>query len=211
MNKLYRFFYCLVWPFFNLFCPTFHKGRENIPDGPVMICVNHTSNADPVVLAYGLGIRSNPHFMAKVELLKKPIFGWLLKKIGVFGVDRGKSDIGAIKNALTLLKKGEQVAIFPQGTRVRPGMTVSAKSGAIRMASAAKAPILPVFVPEKKRLFRKNLVVIGEPYYIDPKSHRADHDEQNALAAELMSSIIRLGRENGAITFSWTDGGGEFE
>ena len=136
MRGWYTFLYCLVYPVFNLVHPGKVIGRENIPDGAVMICCNHTSDSDPLFLCYAFRLKHQIRAMAKIELIRIPVIGWLLSKAGIFGVDRGKSDIGAIKQAMKYLREGEKVLIFPEGTRVRSsrGDVSQPKAGAAMLA-----------------------------------------------------------------------------
>lgn len=195
MNTFYSVVYSIIWPFFNLFHPQRTMGRERIPQGGVLVCGNHTALSDPVLLAFAFTLKNKLRPMAKAELLRTPVIGWILKNVGVFGVERGKSDVGAIKKAMKYLKSGEKVLIFPEGTRVRSGRGEQGdpKTGAAMLAVRCKVPILPVYVPEKKSWFRRTKVVIGEPYMPQVSSGRGTKDEYEAIAADLMKRIRALG------------------
>ena len=79
-------------------------GRENEPDeGGFMVCANHTSATDPVVICYAFR-KHQVRFMAKKELFKVPVVNWLVGLMGAFPVDRGGNDVGAIKKSVNLLK-----------------------------------------------------------------------------------------------------------
>ncbi len=191
MRFIYSLYYILVFPLFSLMHRVSVKGRENIPEGGVLICANHSSLRDPIVLAFALGFKYHPRFMAKIELMRMPILGFLLKKAGIFGVNRGHSDITAIKTAMKLLKDGEKVVIFPEGTRVESADEASAKTGAIMLASKVGVPILPVYIPRRKKPFRKIDVVIGKPYYIE--KIKGGSEAYSVYARELMQKIEELG------------------
>ena len=119
MRMFYAVIYTIIWPFFNLVHPHRAIGRERIPEGGVLVCGNHTSLSDPLFLAFAFHKKYQLRPMAKAELLRVPFIGWILKRVGVFGVERGKSDVGAIKQAMKYLKEGEKVLLYPEGTRVR--------------------------------------------------------------------------------------------
>ncbi|MGI5971941.1 MAG: lysophospholipid acyltransferase family protein [Oscillospiraceae bacterium] len=193
MNLIYNIAWCIAWPFFNLLFPTKCVGLENIPEGSALLCANHTSYLDPVMLAIAIRLKNAPCFMAKAELMRVPVLGWLIKKFGAFGVKRGMSDLAAIKHADELLRAGRKVALFPQGTRVKKGRDIRAKSGAVRLAVSSGAPLIPVFIPEKKRLFRINTVIVGKPYYMEPDL--TNFAELRSLADELLNKIFDLGEE----------------
>ncbi|MFQ8760690.1 MAG: lysophospholipid acyltransferase family protein [Intestinimonas sp.] len=120
MRMFYAVIYTIIWPFFNLVHPHRAIGRERIPEGGVLVCGNHTSLSDPLFLAFAFHKKYQLRPMAKAELLRVPFIGWILKRVGVFGVERGKSDVGAIKQAMKYLKEGEKVLLYPEGTRSAP-------------------------------------------------------------------------------------------
>lgn len=195
MRGWYTFLYCVVYPFFNLVHPGKVIGREHIPEGAAMICCNHTSDSDPLFLCYAFRLQYQIRAMAKIELIRLPVIGWLLSKAGIFGVDRGKNDIGAVKQAMKYLREGEKVLLFPEGTRVRAsrGDVSHPKSGAAMLAVRCGVPILPVYVPEHKRWFRRTPVVIGEPFMPTVAGRKGTQEEYEAITADLMERIRSLG------------------
>lgn len=195
MRIWYIFLYSIAWPFFNLFHPCKAVGREHIPEGGALICANHTSLNDPLYLVFAFHRKNQVRVMAKAELLEVPIIGWLLGKAGVFGVDRGKSDVGAIKQAMKFLKTGEKLLLFPEGTRVTESDSEgggAAKTGAAMLAVRTGVPILPVYIPEKKLWFRRTQVVIGEPYYPQTAEKKATSEEYHAITNDMMARIHAL-------------------
>ena len=95
------------------------EGAEHIPDtGAVIVAPNHKSSFDPPIV--GVAIKNRlVHYMAKAELFKNPVFGWVLRKMGAFPVKRGTVDRMAIKQAVRELKNGHVLGIFPEGTRIK--------------------------------------------------------------------------------------------
>lgn len=191
----YTLVYTAVWPFMNLVHPVKAIGRENIPEGGCMICGNHTSAADPLMLVYAVTReKCQVRPMAKVELTRLPVVGFLLRKAGVFGVDRGSADVGAIRTAMKYLRGGEKVLVYPEGHRVRKsrGDVRDPKSGAAMLAVRCGVPILPVYIPEKKNLFRPTPVVFGEPYFPKTETKKGTPEEYEAITADLMHRIDAL-------------------
>lgn len=143
-------------------------GKENIP--PVgektVLCCNHISNWDPVVLIAAQSKR-HIHFMAKAELFKNRLFAWLLgKQFGAFAVHRGTGDTGALHTAMQLVRDGKIMGIFPEGTRSKDGKLMRAKSGASLIVAQTGATVLPVAViahGQRVRPLRRTLVVYGTP------------------------------------------------
>lgn len=196
MEQVYRILYSIVWPFLNLFHPVYAIGREHIPDGPAVICPNHSTIGDPFYVAFAFQKKHPLRVMAKVQLMQVPVIGWLLSKAGIFGVDRGHADLQAAKTAMRCLRDGQKLLIFPEGTRVGEGENVEAKAGAAMFATRTGVPIIPVYIPTKKRLFRPNTVIIGQPFYPKFAGRRATTEENQAIAHEIMDRIRQL--EEGA-------------
>lgn len=184
--------YTVIRPVFTLFRPVYAVGRENIPDGPCVICPNHSSMGDPFYVAFAFG-KMPMRAMAKIEVMRIPFVGWILGKAGVFGVDRDKADVKAVKTALKALKNGNKLLLFPEGTRVRDGQSVEAKTGAAMFATRTGVPLLPVYIPRKKKWFGRNTVVIGQPYMPTFEGRKPTPDELDAIAADLMDRVRKLG------------------
>ena len=188
----FHFLYAIIWPFFNLFRPVRAVGRENIPSGAAVICPNHTTIGDPFYVVFAFGWRFPMRAMAKIQIMRVPLIGWLLSKAGVFGVDRGHADMKAVKTSLRFLKNGNKLLMFPEGTRVHEGEDVTAKTGAAMFATRTGVPLLPVYIQPKKKLFRPNTVIIGEPYYPSFQGRKPTAGELDEITAELMRRIHSL-------------------
>ena len=172
------------------------KGKENIPSGAAMICSNHSNLIDPIFIAFAFGIKCFLHFIAKVELFNIPVLSAVVIKLGAIKVDREKMGAETIKSTLKYFRNDEKVAIFPEGTRTRDPDAISAKFGAVKIAERAGVPIVPVYVPRRKRLFSKITVVIGKPYNIDRQSHKRSPEDYASLSADLMNRIEALDSGN---------------
>ncbi|MDR3278543.1 MAG: 1-acyl-sn-glycerol-3-phosphate acyltransferase [Oscillospiraceae bacterium] len=190
--RRYRRFYAVCWFLLGLFFKFDLRGRENVPRGAAMVCANHSSNLDPFILPFAFGRDEHPHMLGKAEIFKIPLAGKFFKGIGMFSVDRGISDTTAVRTILAYLKNGEKVVIFPEGHRVSESESVAAKSGALRLADKTGVPIVPVYIPRKKRIFSRISIVIGEPYFIDPEKEKLSAEDFTRAAAELMARIEAL-------------------
>lgn len=158
-----------------------------------MICANHRGAADPIWIIFALRMNHVPRIMAKKEVMQIPVIGWVLKKFGVFGVDRESADVNAIKTGLRCLNDDQQLMVFPEGTRLKPGERVEPKRGAMTLAVRTNSPILPVYLSTKRYPFSPMTCVFGEPYYPQVSSKRPTDDELKQLSDELMEKIYRLG------------------
>ena len=196
MRVYFALLWSVAWPFFNLFHPVRHVGRKNIPEGAAVVCGNHSALSDPLFITFAMGRRHQLRAMAKMELMRVPVLGWLLGKAGIFGVERGKSDVGAIKTAINFLKSGDKVLLFPEGTRVKDGEDSAAKTGAAMLAIRTGVPFLPVYVPKKKNWFRFTTVVIGEPYYPELGEKKPTAEDYRVVADDLMKRIYALEKKS---------------
>lgn len=167
-------------------------GEENIPEnGACIICANHKSYFDPpLIVAFN---KRHINMIAKKELYKNPILAWLGKIFDVFPVERNGKDIQAVKHSLKVLKNGEILGIFPEGTRNGMEKGLKPKSGAVTMAIKAGVPIIPAGIKGEFKLFRKITITYGEPIYYDKtKINAQDKEYADVLTEELMEKIVSL-------------------
>ena len=191
-NKLYTVCYPIVWLVFKIFRPWRIVGDAKLPEGGVLICGNHSGLSDPLYVLLATGNYQQCRVMAKAELMRVPVLGFILKKAGVFGIDRGKADIQAIKTAMTALKNGERLLLFPEGTRVKEGEEGNAHPGAAMLATRTGVPIVPVYIPRKKTWFKPITLVFGEPYIPAFEGRKATPEDYERITAELMEKIYSL-------------------
>ena len=192
LSRNYQRAYRLVRPLFRLFFPNRVIGKEHIPERSVMVCPNHFSNLDPPCVCLALPREKPLRVMAKQELIDAPFLGWLLNRWGIFGVRRGKSDVGAIKTALRHLKAGQCMMVFPEGTRVKDGEENDAKTGAIMLAYRTGTPILPCFCERRRRPFQRTAIVFGEPYTLEFSGKKATPRDYQDAADDLLRRIYAL-------------------
>ncbi len=164
---------------------------ERVPaDGSVIFAANHQSFWDvPLLATY---VDRPVSFMAKEELFKVPVFGSIIRKLHAFPVRRGASDKTAIKKALGILKSGDCMAIFPEGTRSKDGKIGKVGAGVSLLASMSKATVVPVAIVGTRKIFGKKFlpkvaVLYGEPMKFD--AEHADKQAMNDFSAELMRRI----------------------
>ena len=165
-SKLYRFLAAIVRPLVHIFYRLEVRGLENIPaDGRCIICPNHTSNIDPVLLIVTL--RRQIYFMAKAELFKNKLLAKLFGTLGAFPVERGKGDGVAISEAESILRNGEQLGLFIEGARSKTGDFLRPRAGCAMIAYQTNSPIIPVCITgaeeHKVKFLRKAIISIGKP------------------------------------------------
>ena len=115
-NRFYRFIRATWRPFVTFLHPLRVEGLGNLPkDQPVLLCANHSSAVDPILLICAMRQDFPLRIMAKKQLMKIPVVGAFLRAIGVFGVDRGNFDIAAVKTSIQSLRDGWNLLVFPGG------------------------------------------------------------------------------------------------
>jgi len=120
-------------------------GREHVPPrGGVLLVSNHQSFLDPVLVAVGLP--RQVHYMARHSLFRKPAFAWLIRSLNAFPLRRGGVDVGAVRETVARLRRGEVVLVFPEGTRTRDGHIRRLQRGVELLARRGRAPIVPVVI-----------------------------------------------------------------
>ncbi|QEC48719.1 1-acyl-sn-glycerol-3-phosphate acyltransferase [Baekduia soli] len=151
-RALYRIVRALLAPPLRLWFRVGIEGAEHLPrHGPAILTPNHKSFLDPFFLSLA-GPRPL-RFMAKRELFAGPL-GSLFVRLGAFPVRRGEADAEAMETARAVLRAGEVLVLFPEGTRVdEPDALGSPHHGAGRLATETGAPILPAAIAGTSRLW----------------------------------------------------------
>ncbi|HEY3445905.1 MAG TPA: AMP-binding protein [Myxococcales bacterium] len=176
------------------------QGVENLPEkGPFLVCPNHLTYLDPLWLAAVL-----PHHQrqrgcsfGKAELWKNPITKFLANLGRAIPVEREGDALPALRAGLEVLKSGQPLLMFPEGTRSRSGQLSEFRRGAAKLALASGAPIVPArligtyevwgahkllprVLPHRNFKRMRLQVVIGEPLVATPIA-----DGEKIAAAEL--------------------------
>ncbi len=182
------------------------EGQEHIPEtGAAIVAANHLSFLDPVII--GVAIRRPLHFMAKEELFRFRPFGWLLRAYQAFPVGRGKADLQAIKQAVSLLQGGELVLIFPEGTRGDGKRVGPAKPGIGLVAARSRAPVVPAFhwgteraLPRGAWVPRPHRVILrfGPPLRFEhtEADREPGHHDVDAFSQMIMERIAALNAQS---------------
>lgn len=194
-NRFYSFAYLVLWPVIHLLFRPVVRGRERVPAGSAVFCCNHSSNWDPLVIMITIGYSHQLYALAKAELSRVPLVGWILKQAGMIFVERGKADIGAVKAAMKYLKNGQQILIFPEGTRVSEEESTAAKGGVSMLSVRTASPIVPIYLDSEKHLFRRVHIVFGEPYVPTVAGRKGTAEEYQNIADEALRRIYRLKEE----------------
>lgn len=181
----------ILWVFFKILFRFKRVGQENIPaEGPVIIASNHVSYLDPIIVA--IASPRPVSFMAKAELFRKPLLGRAISKLNAFPVQREKADVDAIKAALRVLRKGEVLGLFPEGTRIRNGSLGEAEPGVARLAMKSGAVVVPMAIKGTFHAFPGKPIraLVGKPLF----PHHSENPKEDAeqFAKETMRAIRNL-------------------
>ena len=194
MNRFYRFAYHLLAPVKYFFHPLRVEGLERLPRHGTLLCPNHCSNWDPVLIELALPIDYRLHIMAKDSLFRSPVLGWIIRKLGGFPVSRGNSDLQAVKTAIQSIQSGDNLLIFPEGTRVTKEGEIRPKGGVAMIGIRTGAKMVPVFIDPDKRLFHRTRIIFGEPYEPSYTGRHGTAEELQEIADTLLKLAYDLGR-----------------
>jgi len=131
-------------------------------------------------------MKRQPRFMAKMELFKFKPLGWFLSSLGAYPVNRRTTDMQAFRTTLEILKKGEGLLIFSQGTRMQE--FDNAKGGVALFALKSGAPIIPAWITSTYRFRSKVEIKIGTAISVDEYQGKKVKTE---LIDEVMSTVIK--------------------
>lgn len=163
-----------------ILCRLIVTGSEHIPtSGPYILTVNHMSTADIGIVFVGFPAQSWRYFAGE-KWADHPLWGPLMRWLGVIFVNRGEVDRRALREALAALEGGAVFALAPEGTRSKVGYMQPGKDGAAYLASQAGVPILPVGISNSdvlfahvRRLRRATITMrIGPPFTLPPLGRR---------------------------------------
>lgn len=167
-------------------------GRDNVPDdGGALMISNHQSYLDPAV--FGAQLRRPMSYLAKSELWKNPVFGWLITNLYAFPVRQGAGDKGAIEETIRRLQEGHILNLYPEGSRTPDGELLPIQRGVALVIRKAKVPVIPAVVDGSYGAWPKGQllpsphpvrVLIGKP-------RRMDHMK----AADIVTETDRIFRE----------------
>ncbi len=150
MTYFNRVFYFFVKWFFFIALKVYNRlsirWTTALPDGNVIVVANHTSNLDPVIL--GAVFPRRLRYLAKEELFKPFLFGSMVRALGSIPVRKSDSQSAgtALRTFLKLLESGENVLLFPEGSRSLDGKLKPLEGGVALIALKSGAPIIPAFI-----------------------------------------------------------------
>ena len=192
----------VIRPIGNLFCKTYYKvefeGLENIDrNDAFIIAPNHVTEFDPLFVA--MASKRLFYYIAKAELFKNPLLNKAIRSLNGFPVVRGIGDRNALGYAVEILKRGEVLCIFPEGTRSPDSTPKEAKSGVGYLARRTGVDIIPtaIYMEDKDRKGSKVIVKFGEAFKYEDMgfTDNGKTSENKAVARKTMDMIKTLWEE----------------
>ncbi len=189
IKLMFRFYY-------KVFFGVKIHGLENLPnEKSYLICSNHLDARDPFVI--GSALNPQISILAKKELFKNKVVAWFIALNGAIPVDREANDISAIKAALKILKGGNVMMLFPEGTRNKTNVPLEAKPGVAMIAVKAKVPIVPISFISDYKHFKTMHIIINDPIYLDEYfDQRMTTEKYQMISQEILDKIYE-GVNNG--------------
>jgi 1-acyl-sn-glycerol-3-phosphate acyltransferase len=171
-----------------------YEGLENIPrsSGYILAC-NHITAFDPLFIA--AKVPGQLHFLAKTELFKNKLIGWVLRHVNAIEIRRGAGDEEPLEEAKRRIERGGVFAIFIEGTRSKDGKPKRARSGVALMSGRTGADILPCAVCYDKKLGFRSPVTVRYGPLIKAESLAIDTSSPATMrlaAKTVMADIVSL-------------------
>ena len=176
------------------------RGVHHIPrEGGVLFVSNHVSFLDPVIV--GSAANREIHYMARSNAFDIPGLGKLISAYNAYPVNRGAPDLKALRNTISLLKNGNAVLIFPEGTRSVDGTLGKARDGACFIAHRAGVPTIPVYHSGAERMLPRNskrlrraklTVTFGAPLELTTGEFETKREMYQQMGNQIMEAIADL-------------------
>ncbi|MFC1709155.1 lysophospholipid acyltransferase family protein [Candidatus Omnitrophota bacterium] len=202
---IYKVTVVILFVLLKLFFRLRIMGVENIPKkGAFILASNHSSYLDPPILAvgcYNYGLGRSLNFLAKDELFKSGFFSWYIRRLRAFPIKRSFGDIGAIRECIRRIRKGQPLVVFPEGERSPDGSMKEGFLGTAMLAVKTKTPIIPAYIKGadevlsvKNKKFKPHKIAIkyGKPlifYDKEPQSYKDITDRIMLAIKELSDSF----------------------
>lgn len=188
------------------------KGKENLKKvkKPAIFISNHLSNSDALVLNHVLKDQDLT-FVAGIKLSKNPITNIGILNVKTTPIKPNSPDKEGIKKIISIIKNGNNVLLFPEGTRSRTGGMTEAKKGILLIAKLTKAEIIPMGIWGTEKLlpiddtdmaaehfhYADIVMKIGEPFSLPGKENDEGRKDYEDRAMEyIMKKVAALLPEN---------------
>lgn len=187
---MYRFLVAIVSVLVKIIYRVKVNGIENLKDDkPIIISANHTHIFDPVILA--MLTKRQIFFLSKKEIFEKKLSAKFFTKLGVIPIDRENTDLKAIKSCFRVIRNGDLLGIFPEGTRVKTIDINNMKKGVALIALKNKVNILPIHIEASYKIFSKITVDVYPMIETNNFDNMEDSEAIDKLTEELFYKIYQ--------------------
>lgn len=187
---MYRFLVAIVSVLVKIIYRVKVNGIENFKDDkPIIISANHTHVFDPVILA--MLTKRQIFFLSKKEIFEKKLSAKFFTKLGVIPIDRENTDLKAIKSCFRVIRNGDLLGIFPEGTRVKTIDINNMKKGVALIALKNKVNILPIHIEASYKIFSKITVDVYPMIETNNFENMEDSEAIDKLTEELFYKIYQ--------------------
>lgn len=187
---MYKFLLAIVSVLIKIIYRVRVNGIENLKDDePVIISANHIHIFDPVILA--TLTKKQIFFLSKKEIFEKKLLAKFFTKLGVIPIDRENTDLKAIKSCFRVIRSGNILGIFPEGTRVKTIDIKNMKKGVALIALKNKVNIIPIHIEGTYKIFSKITVDIYPMIEISNFENMEDSEAIDKLTEELFYKIYQ--------------------
>ena len=178
-----------ILPLYRLVRPFKVYGKYEPQAGACIFVGNHYTMTDP---GYVLGsTKDGVRFVAKKEIEETAFIGAVAKKVKCIFVNRDGNDVRALLDCLKVLKNGEKLVIYPEGTRNKTEEDVLPfKHGASALAIKTKTPIIPLVIYSKPRVFKRAHILMGKPIEFSEYYDKKPTEEDFATADERIRTLM---------------------
>lgn len=191
--SFYRFAVNLCRPIIFLLSRPKITGIENVPEGGGVIACNHLKWWDPFLIAVALR-QYNIHFLAKEELFRNPILRFFMLKLNGIPVDRKKADVAAVRKCMRVVKKGDLLVVFPEGTRSKTGELLPFEEGAAFIASACGKTIYPARIQVGRTKGAKEIRFDKPMALAEISPEKEKHERMKDITKALRLRILELAK-----------------
>lgn len=187
---MYRFLVAIVSVLVKIIYRVKVNGIENFKDDkPIIISANHTHIFDPVILA--MLTKRQIFFLSKKEIFEKKLSAKFFTKLGVIPIDRENTDLKAIKSCFRVIRNGDLLGIFPEGTRVKTIDINNMKKGVALIALKNEVNILPIHIEASYKIFSKITVDVYPMIETNNFENMEDSEAIDKLTEELFYKIYQ--------------------
>lgn len=187
---MYKFLLAIVSVLIKIIYRVRVNGIENLKDDePIIISANHIHIFDPVILA--TLTKKQIFFLSKKEIFEKKLLAKFFIKLGVIPIDRENTDLKAIKSCFRVIRSGNILGIFPEGTRVKTIDIKNMKKGVALIALKNKVNIIPIHIEGTYKIFSKITVDIYPMIEISNFENMEDSEAIDKLTEELFYKIYQ--------------------